>query len=79
MTTNLTAGARIRVHRTTGRRTVFIKTGTVLNVFADGVIYFQDDGGSRVYMATSAQLAPLGQAQTISVLADVLLQAALAS
>jgi hypothetical protein len=79
MTTNLTAGARIRVHRTAGRRTVFIKTGTVLDISASGIIHFQADSGSRVYLATSAQLASLGQAQTISVLADVPLQAALAS
>lgn len=79
MTTTLTAGARIRVHRTAGRRTVFMKTGTVLNVFPDGVIHFQADTGSRVYLATNAQLAPLGQAQTVTVLADIPREVVLAS
>jgi hypothetical protein len=79
MTTNLTAGTRIRVHRTAGRRTVFLKTGTVLGVAANGVIHFQCSTGSRVHLATSAQLAPMGQAQTVTVLADAPRQVALAS
>lgn len=70
MNTTLTAGARIRVHRTAGRRTVFVKTGTVLGVYTDGVIRFKADSGGRVYLATNAQLAPMGQAQTVTVLAD---------
>lgn len=71
MNTSIAVGACIRVHRTAGRRTVFIKTGTVLGVYPDGVIHFQADTGGRVYLATNAQLAPMGQAQTVTVLAEL--------
>jgi hypothetical protein len=57
---------RITVRRYTGDRALFTKTGTVLHVYDDGVIHFQDDSGRRVYLATSTQLASLGQSQTIT-------------
>lgn len=65
-----TAGDRIRIHRVHGDRTVFIKTGLVLGVHADGGIHFQDDTGPRVHLAMNAQLAAAGQSQTIRPLAD---------
>ncbi|UOB09079.1 hypothetical protein MQE23_08440 [Streptomyces sp. HP-A2021] len=64
-----TAGDRITIRRTAGPRVVFTKTGLVLGVHRDGGIHFQDDSGPRVHVATNAQLAPLGQSQTISPLA----------
>lgn len=64
-----TAGDRITIHRKTGNRTIFIKTGTILDVYSDGIVHFQDDSGPRVYLATNTQLAPLGQHQTITRLA----------
>lgn len=70
-TTTPTAGARIRIHRTHGKRTVFVKTGLVLAVGADGVIDFKDDSGPHVYVATSQMLAPMGQSQTVTVLPPV--------
>lgn len=63
-----TTGDRITIHRTAGRRTVFTKTGTVLNVSPDGILHFQDDSGPRVYVATNTQLAPYGQSQTVTAL-----------
>lgn len=66
MTYTPRAGDRVIVRRQAGRSVVFVKTGVVLNVGNDGILHFKGDTGGTVYLATSAQLAPMGQTQTIT-------------
>jgi hypothetical protein len=75
MTYTPAKGHRITVTRTPGNHgPVGVMTGLVLDVLTiggtDGILYFKNDEGGRVYLATNEQMAEMGKVQTIDRLHD---------